>query len=406
MTPLENVAIASPAFKRDPHGFYAMLRAERPVCRVMLPDRRPAWLVARYDDVAALLKDPRFAKDRANALTPVQLQRLPWVPPMFAPLLRNMLDRDDPDHARLRSLVTVAFTPRRVAMMAATTNALCTALLDDLTRRDRFDLIGDFALPLPVAVISDLLGVPMGDRARFARWSHTMIRNTMTPLAMLRALPDMIAFVRYLRWLVAARRTQPADDLVSALVAAEADGDRLDADELLGMIAILLSAGHETTTNLIGNGMLALLGAPDELARLRQGTVDIETAIEELLRFAGPVDMSTFRYARTDLEIAGTRIARGDLVLGLVTSANRDENHFADGGRLDLGRNPNRHLSFGMGGHYCVGAALARMEGRIAIAALAERFPNLRLAVPVAALRWNPGLVLRGLSALPVTAQR
>ncbi|MBC7804606.1 MAG: cytochrome P450 [Akkermansiaceae bacterium] len=408
MAPFENVQIASPAFKADPHPFYARLRAEAPVCRVRLPDKQEAYLVSRYDDVLALLKDPRFAKDRHNALTAVQLRKQPWIPPVFAPLLRNMLGLDDPDHARLRALVQKAFTPRRIEQMAERIGILSDRLLDDVeARRVRghpsdFDLIRDFATPLPVTVIADLLGVPPSDRENFARWSNTIIKNTASPAEMLFAVPDLLAFVRFLRRLIRERRAAPRDDLTSALVQAEEAGDRLSEDELLAMMAILLTAGHETTVHLIGNGVLTLLQHPAQLECLRAKPTRIKVAVEELLRYASPVDVTTQRYAREDLEFAGTSIPRGALVFGVIGSANRDERQFENPDTLDIARQPNRHLAFGQGSHYCVGASLARMEGQIAINTLLRRFPGLRLAESPDRLRWRRGLVLRGLESLPL----
>ena len=393
--------IASPAFKARAHETYAALRQEGPLCQVISPfGRRPAWMVLGYDDVAALLKDPRFAKDRANALTPEQLKAGPRAPKAFEPLMRGMLDRDDPDHARLRRLVLRAFTPRRVEALEERTRVICDDLLDRIERRIAFDLVADFALPVPVTVISELLGVPPADRARFARWSKTIIRTSATPIGLLQSLPDMLAFLSYLRRLVAEKRARPADDLISALIAAEEAGDQLDNDELLSMIALLLSAGHETTTNFIGNGVQALLERPDQLARLRAEPELIEAAVEELLRFTSPVETSTFRYAREDLDFAGVRVARGEMVLGAIISANRHERQFASADQLDLSRTPNRHLSFGLGGHFCIGAPLARMEGRIAIGALLARFLDLEFAEPGRALRWRRGVVFRGLMSL------
>ncbi|AGY57714.1 cytochrome P450 family protein [Gloeobacter kilaueensis] len=401
MSRLESVQIASPAFKADPYPFYARLRAETPVYRVALPNKQPAWLVTRYDDVAALLKDPRFAKDRQNALTKKQMASQPQVPALFAPLTRNLLDSDDPDHARLRRLAQTAFTAKRIEVIVDRTQAACDERLDRLKGR-RFDLMGEFALPVPVMVISELLGVPQADREKFGRWSKTLSQNTMTPMRMLLSFPHLVCFVRYLRRLIAQKQKQPQDDLVSALVQVQATG-QLDEDELLAMVALLLTAGHETTTNLIGNGMLALLRHLDQFERLRAQPELIETAIEELLRFESPVEMSTNRYAREDLEIAGTPIARGELVLGVIASANRDESQFPDAHTLDIARRPNLHLAFGQGGHYCLGAALARLEGKIALETLLRRLPNLRLTQATNSLRWRRGLVLRGLESLAVS---
>ena len=399
----EALDIASAAFKATAHQTYARLRDERPVWRVKPPlGRLPAWMVLGYDDVAALLKDTRFAKDRANALTATQLREGPRAPKFIEPLMRGMLDRDDPDHARLRRLVQKVFTPQRVAALESSTLASCERLLDRMEQRGRFDLIADFALPLPVTVISDLLGVPPRDRGKFARWSKTIIKNSATPWGLLASLPDLVAMVRYERGLVAEKRDHPGDDLVSDLVKAEEAGDKLNSDELLSMIALLLTAGHETTANLIGNGVLALLEHPDALHRLRDDPALTESAVEELLRFASPVETSTFRYAREDLELAGTTIRRGEMVLGVIASANRDPSQFKDPDTLDLSRTPNKHLSFGLGGHFCLGAPLARLEGRIAFDALLRRLPRLALEHPDRPPRWRRGMVFRGLESLPM----
>jgi cytochrome P450 len=309
---------------------------------------------------------------------------------------------DDPDHARLKKLVQAGFTPRRMDTLVQRTQEITEGLISKFKHKSRFDLMSEFALGLPVTVISELLGIPEVDREKFARWSHTLLSVPLGSWRIIFSLPDMINFVRYLRKVVELKRRKPADDLISALVVIESDGDKLDGDELMAMIAILLSAGHETTTNLIGNGMLALLQSPAKLEQLRSEPEIIDTALEELLRYAGPVETSTFRYAREACTIADTAIERGDMVLGAIASANRDENQFSNAEVVDLTRKPNRHLTFGEGGHYCVGAALARMEGRIAFNALLRHFPRLALDAPVQAITYKPNLVLRGLKSLPL----
>jgi cytochrome P450 len=392
--------IASPEFKADPYPFYARLRAESPVFRVELPARQRAWLITRYDDVAAALKDERFVKDRANALSPEQAGKQPWVPGLFKPLARNMLDVDPPDHTRLRQLVHKAFTPRLVERLRERVEGLTDELIAAAEVRGRMDLIADYALPIPTTVIAEMLGVPVSDRHLFHRWSRVIVASAPSGWSMLRAIPSAIGFLRYIRKLVKARRSSPRDDLVTALVQAEEDGARLDEDELVSMVFLLLIAGHETTVNLIGNGMLALLRHPDQMQRLRDEPGLIKQAVEELLRFEGPLATATERYAREDVEIAGTRIGRGELVYAVLASANRDERQFSEPDRLDLSREPNRHLAFGLGVHYCLGAPLARLEGQIAIGALVRRMPGLRIARR--SLRWRRGLVLRGLESLPV----
>jgi cytochrome P450 PksS len=397
------VDISSAAFKADPFPFYARLRATAPVHPVTLPDGRTAWLVTRYDDVAAVLKDERLAKDPLNALSPQQHARQPWIPAFARPLTRNMLDVDPPDHTRLRGLVHKAFTPRLIEGMRGRVQALCDRLLDRARGRGRLDLIRAYAQPVPTTVIAAMLGVPVADRHRFQRWSQALVLAGASRWGIFLAVPHLWLFLRYVRRLIRARRALPQDDLVSALVQAEEAGQQLSEDELVAMVVLLLVAGHETTVNLIGNGTLALLQHPEQLRRLRQDPGLIGPAVEELLRFASPVETATERYARQDVTLAGVTVPRGGLVFAAIASANRDERQFADPDRLDVTRTPNRHLSFGLGAHFCLGAALARMEGQIALATLLRRAPELRLAVEPGALRWRPGLVLRGLRALPVT---
>lgn len=396
------VDLASPRFKKDAFGFYARLRAEEPVCRVVQPDGQSVWLLTRYDDVAAALKDPRLAKDKRNALTPEQASRQPWVPSLFRPLERNMLDVDAPDHTRLRALVHKAFTPRLVERMRERIQALTEALLDEADAKGRMDLIHDYALPIPTTVIAEMLGVPAGDRHKFHRWSRVIVASNPSGWRMVRAIPSAVAFLRYIRKLVRARRRAPRDDLVSALVQVEEAGEQLNEDELVAMIFLLLIAGHETTVHFIGNAVRALLEQPSEMAALRNNDALVPTAIEELLRHSGPLEMATERYAREDLPIAGVPIPPGALVYAVIASANRDERQFADADRLHLSRQPNKHLAFGLGVHYCLGAPLARLEGQIAISTLLRRLPDLRLAVPPDDLRFRRGLVLRGLERLPV----
>jgi cytochrome P450 len=264
------------------------------------------------------------------------------------------------------------------------------------------DLIHAYALQIPTTIIAEMLGVPVKDRLKFHRWSSAGVSSSSSRFGMLKAIPYIMAFVRYVRLLVKARRVKPEDDLISALARAEEAGDQLSEDELLAMIVLLLVAGHETTVNLIGNGALALLEHPDQLSRLHNDPALIKSAVEELLRYNGPLETATERYPREDTAVAGITIPRGELVLAMLASANRDEQQFEHADRLDLGREPNPHVAFGYGVHYCLGASLARLEGQIAIATLLRRMPNLKLAMPSNALRWRHGLVLRGLESLPV----
>jgi cytochrome P450 PksS len=395
------VYIASPGFKANPFPFYARLRAEAPACRVTLPTRETAWLITRYDDVAIVLKDDDFVKDTNNALTPGQAANQPWFRKVFRSLKRNMLSRDPPDHTRLRGLVR-AFSPRLIEQMHGRIETLTHELLDAVQGQGRMDLIRDFALPLPATIIAELLGVPVADRHAFHRGTDAIIAAAASSWAMFKAVPSAWWLVRYIRKLVRQRRADPRDDLVSALAQAEDAGDRLSEDELLAMVFLLLVAGHETTVNLIGNGTLALLEHPDQMAKLRNNPALIKPAVEELLRFTSPVEMATERYVREDVTIGGEKIPRGEMVFAVIASANRDERQFADPDTLDLAREPNRHLTFGLGPHFCLGAPLARLEGQIAINTLLCRVPDLRLTVSSDELRWRRGMLLRGLESLPV----
>ena len=397
--------LSSPQFNADPYPFYARLRAEAPVYRTMLPHKQVAWLVTRYEDVLGILKDERFVKDRLSAVSSEEDGKMPWVPGVFKPLASNMLDADEPDHTRLRALVRKAFTPRLIEQLRERIQMLCDDLLDAAQRKGGIELISDYALPVPATVIADLLGVPPEDRRKFHRWSSKIVSlspGAETSLEGLRAIPSVWAFIRYLRKQFEQRRFDPKDDLITALVQAEEAGDKLSEDELLAMGFLLLVAGHETTVNLVASGTLALLEHPEQMKMLMHNPSLIKPAVEELLRYTSPVQIATERFAGEDVTIAETRIRRGELVLAVIGSANRDERQFENPDTLDITREPNRHLAFGKGIHHCLGAPLARMEGQIAIDTLLRRFPKLHLAVTPESLRWRRGLFLRGLEKLPL----
>ncbi|MGZ6368887.1 MAG: cytochrome P450 family protein [Ktedonobacteraceae bacterium] len=398
------VDVTSANFKTNPFPFYAQLRAEAPVfpVTISMPTKQRAWLITRYSDVQDVLKDARFAKNPRNAMSPEQLKKRPWIPPMFKPLEQNMLDLDSPDHTRLRALVHKAFTPRLIEQMRDEIQALTNELLDTAEPKGSMDLIADFALPLPLTIIGRILGVPAKDNNKFHHWTKTLLSaGTNTNYVVL--IPTIMRFMGYLKKLIRARRANPKDDLITALVQAKDGSDKLSGDEVLAMIFLLLIAGHETTVNLIGSGSLALLEHPDQLEKLRCEPAIIKPAIEELLRFVCPVEMATERYAREDIMIAGKTIPRGELVLAVIGSANRDANYFDNPDSLDITRENNKHLAFGLGAHYCLGAPLSRLEGQIAISTLIRRMPNLRLSIDPDQIRWRGGIILRGLEALPVS---
>ncbi len=382
-----------PLLQRDPYPFYEQLRRSGPVVWAPSLER---WLVTGHPEVVEVLRDERFSADRRK-----------WRG--FEPVVepgregaRSMLVVDPPDHTRLRTLVQKAFTPRVVERLRPRIEALVKEALDEAEARGSMDLVADLAYPLPVTVIAELLGVPVEDRSAFRRWSDALV-GALYPVALTdrrsAVLAARDALHAYLERVVSERRAAPRDDLISRLVEAEEQGDRLSGPELLAMGVLLLVAGHETTVNLIGNGINALLAHPDQLARLRDEPELIEPAVEELLRYDSPVQL-TGRVALEELELGGRRVEPGQMLMLLLGAANRDPRVFAEPERLDLGRDPNPHLAFGRGIHFCLGAPLARLEGQIAIRELVRRFPTLRLA---GTPERRPTVTLRGFASLPLT---
>jgi cytochrome P450 PksS len=396
------IFLPDPKLKPNPYPLYAQLRDEAPVAKVR-GRYGLYWLVTRYDDVSSMLKDERLANDSRRIpgrKTPVQFKILST---LFRPLIVHILSTDPPDHTRLRSLAQKAFTAKRVEALRPRVETLTHELLDSASRDGHFDLIADYALHIPTTIIAEMLGVPAADRMRFTKWSDALLSASATTMkGMATNLPRFLAFKAYIRELIESRRREPQDDLISALVAAEEAGDRLTRDELLSMVFILLIAGYETTVNLIGNGTLALLENPEQMERLRAHPELMPLAVEEFARYYTPVDYVQGRIARCDFELNGSRIRQGDMLFAALSSANRDERQFPQPDKLDVGREPNRHLGFGHGPHYCLGAILARMEANVAFATLVQRCPDLGLAVPRDTLRWRNSFILRGLESLPV----
>lgn len=391
----------------DPFPVFAEVRRLGPVHAVTLADGHAAWLVVGYDAARSLLNDPRLSKDMQAAFassSAVLAEGLPG--PDFA---RHMLAVDPPDHTRLRRLVSAAFSVRRVEGLRPRVQAIVDELLDGIADQgadSRVDLVAAFAFPLPFTVICELLGVADDDRTTLGREFKVLLAPAPTPDDHARAKAASDAVIGTLRGLVEAKQRVPGDDLVSALIAARDGEERLDQQELLSTIFQLVVAGHDTTTSLIGNSVVALLRHPEQLAALRSDPDRIPAAVEELLRYDAPVPHSTFRYAVAPVEVEGVTIPAGAQVIISLAAANRDPDRFPDAEALELDRTDQRHLAFGHGIHFCLGAALARMEGSLALGSLLRRFPELRLAVRPDELHWNhgDGLVLRGLSELPVVA--
>jgi cytochrome P450 len=389
------------AFFADPHALYARLRVEEPVARAVTPVGLPVWLVTRYDDVREALTDPRLAKDADGFSRVLESKPLPSGSRVAftQELNRHLLSTDPPDHTRLRKLVSRAFTVRAVAALRPQVEAIAGRLADRMAAGPaEVDLLDAFAFPLPMGVICELLGVPEGERTSFRRWSNTLLASDGTVDERTAAGTAMAG---YLTALVAQKRARPADDVLSAIVAAAEDADRLSFDETVSMAFLLLVAGHETTVNLIGNGVLALLRRPDRLAELRADPALVPAAVEEFLRLDGPVNLATYRHTTAPVEVGGTTIPAGEVVLVSLASANRDPDHYAAPDELDLHREAS-HLAFGHGIHHCLGAPLARLEGEVAFRTLLARFPDLALAVDPGELTWRQSILMRGLTRLPV----
>jgi cytochrome P450 len=389
--------LADPAVLADPHPALAAMRESGPVHRVDMRMGLPVWMVTRYDDVLAALSDPRLSNDPHHASALTEAMRGDF-------LSRSMIGTDPPEHRRLRRLVSKAFTARRVEGLRPRVQEITDALLDRISPRGSADLVAEFALPLPVTVIGELLGVPEADRDRFRTWTDEMLDRPFDYRSdMARVTASRERMHGYLGEMVAAKRAHPADDLLTDLVEATDEGERLNTQELLAMAFLLLIAGYVTTVSLIGNGTLALLRHPDQLDRLRADPSLVPQAVEELLRFDGPVNPGLTRYALEDLEIGGVRIPRGEMVLLAIAAADRDPDRFPAPDKIDVGSADPGHLAFGHGVHYCLGAPLARLEGQVAFAALLARLPDLALAAQPEQLRWTGGGILRGLRELPLT---
>lgn len=381
----------SQEFKRDPHTFYAHLRSTEPVFYV---EGLNAWILTNYEDALWLLKDPRFTKDSRKI---AQEGTMSEGAMELASQMRNMLMVDPPDHTRLRSLVSKAFTPRMIEQMRPRIQQIADELLNAVQDQGEMDLIPAFAYPLPITVISEMLGIPAAERPRFRTWTQAIVNMDREESKL--ALQE---FFGYIRTLLDEKRAHPGNDLTSGLVQAEENGDQLDETELVSMIFLLIVAGHETTVNLLGNGTLALLQHPEQLRQLQRDPSLITGAVEELLRFTTPVSLSDERWATEDIELHGKLIRKGQQVLAALISANADPQRFHAGDELDILRRENQHLAFGKGIHFCLGAPLARLEGQIAFNTLLRRLPNLRLAADPAQLSWNLNPMLRGLKSLPV----
>ncbi|MFC8511857.1 cytochrome P450 [Streptomyces sp. NPDC057257] len=381
-----------------PYDVYRRLRDTAPVHRIAGPDGTPAWLVTRYDDVRAALADPRLSLDKRHA-TAGTYKGFSLPPALDA----NLLNMDPPDHTRIRRLVGRAFTPRRIEQLRAPIRRTADRLLDALGPHGTADLVASYAAPLPITVICDLLGIPDEHRMDFRVWTDTLVApDPAAPPGT--AKEAVVAMLGYLTRLLADKRRQPADDLLSDLIAVRDEGDRLSEDELMSLAFLILFAGYENTVQLIGNAVLALLQDPDQLAALRADPARLPAAVEEFARYEGPALFAIRRFPVEDVTIGGVTIPAGETVWVSPSAANRDPSRFPDPDRLDLARDASGHLALGHGIHYCLGAPLARAETEIAVAALLERFDELALADEN--LHWRRSLRARGLVELQVSYTR
>jgi cytochrome P450 len=396
-------------FLANPYSRYAQMREQASVLRVQQPTGLETWLVTRHEEAHAALTDRHLSRDCHRLDQALRSRGIPIGDRGGRGLWHNVLNCDPPDHTRLRVLVGEAFTPRRIGELRPCLGEIADRLLDPIAPRGEADLIEAFAVPLPVRVVCELLGVPVEDRDDLRTWAADMLTPPLTAKAFLRRAAGMHATWRYLTDLVGRRRpavragrpSEEQPDLVSALIAAGEVGRWLDERELADLLTLLLVAGYETTVNLIGNGMLALLRHPHQLRLLRERPELLGPAIEELLRYDGPVQQTPLRVAIEDVRIGDVVVPAGSLVSVLIAAADRDPERFPGPDGLDVARAPNPHVAFGHGIRSCPGAPLARLEAQVAIETLLRRLPDLELAVPAAQLRWR-GSVVRGLTALPV----
>lgn len=385
------------------HPILAQMRQETPVYKIThLEFGTYPWVLTRYDDCVNLLKDERFTKDM---LRRPGIENLDPNNPMLQAsrtINRHMLTVDPPDHTRLRSLVHKAFTPKMIRELSGRVHQIATDLIDRVQRQGEMDFMHDFAVPLPITVIAELLGIPIADQERFRGWTQTIVVEGTSRAGAERVSTAMLEFIMYFHQLFEERRANPGEDLITGLLQVEEAGDKLSSQELISMVFLLLVAGHETTVNLLGNGLLALLTHPDQMQKLKSHPELMESAIEEMLRFEGPIGLSTMRWALHDMEFYGETVKAGEMVVASLLAANRDPAVFENPHTFDITRQTNRHIAFGHGIHYCLGAPLARLEGAVAFELLLSRLPDIRLNIDVNDIQWNDTMLLHSMKSLPV----
>jgi len=396
----EGETLWSPHVRANPFPLYKRMREEFPVARITDPGLGlNFWLLTRYQDAVSITRDSRFTQDPTKLSEEVRQRYFGY---KLGAINRHLLTVDAPDHTRMRSLVSKAFTPRRVEELRPRVREISSGLLDELLARGSgADFMDALAFPLPIIVIAEMLGVPPEDRDRFRQWTQAFFAPPAQG-SKEKVRESQQLFFNYLEQFFAQRRREPQEDLTSALIAAEEQGDRLTNEELTSMVFLLLVAGYETTANLLGNGLLALLRHPEQLQRLREEHALLPSGVEEMLRYCGPAELSILRFAKEELELYGQRIQAHEALRVNFLAADRDSEQFPEPDRFDVGRTPNKHVGFGHGIHFCLGAPLARLEALVAFELLLERFPEPRLAVAPETLTWRSSAQSRGLVSLPL----
>ncbi|PGW36778.1 cytochrome P450 [Bacillus cereus] len=398
----DGINLASAQFKEDAYEIYKESRKMQPILFVNEVEIGKEWLITRYEDALPLLKDNRLKKDQANVF-PQDTKNMYLSVDNSDHLTTHMLNSDPPNHSRLRSLVQKAFTPKMISQLDGRIQRVADDLISEIERKGTLNLVDDYSFPLPIIVISEMLGIPKEDQAKFRIWSHAVIASPETPEEIKETEKQLSEFITYLQYIVDVKRKNPKEDLVSALILAENEGHKLSARELYSMIMLLIVAGHETTVNLITNTVLALLENPNQLQLLKDNPKLIDSAIEEGLRYYSPVEVTTARWAAEPFQIHDQTIQKGDMVIISLASTNRDETVFEKPEVFDITRENNRHIAFGHGSHFCLGAPLARLEAKIAITTLLKRMPELQIKGNREEIKWQGNYLMRSLEELPLT---
>ncbi|WP_128894843.1 cytochrome P450 family protein [Longirhabdus pacifica] len=400
--PLHHFDLSSPSFAKNPHPYYDYLRKNKPIIKVDVPGGDPTWLVTRYDDVQFILKNTELLSKHRSSVCPYHNEQIPKPLKAFN---KSMLNVDPPDHTRLRKLIAKAFAPKSVEPLKPRMYEIANDLIDRMMTKENPDLNRDFCIPFPFTVNCEMLGISKEKQAEFGiNWSNALVQSLGNQTTYLGIERDMNSFLEYVDELIASRRNNLEDDIISLLIAAyeDEDEDKITEEELQGTIIMLMTGGYEPTANAISNSMFTLLNHPDQLAMWKEDPSVRSSAVEEIIRYCPPFKTIVGRWAKQDFEYLGEQIKMGDAIFSSVESANRDEKYFDSPNRLDITRKNNKHLSFGEGIHYCIAAYLSKLETLVSLEALVDRLPNLTTTKPLYDLEWAPGIPQRVLNEFPV----